>query len=108
MCGGLLRFDYFDRSLITARTADARDARTKKTSQSRRNSRMPSSTPPTGPDSNTHDVAKETLAEETHTSVDEVAKLYDEEFSTLAAEAKITQYLGVLVSRRVRLKLRKH
>ena len=69
---------------------------------------MPSSTPVTDPDANGHDVAKEALAQETHTSVDEVAKLYDEEFSTLAAEAKITQYLGVLVSRRVRLKLRKH
>ena len=69
---------------------------------------MPSSNPRTLPDSSRHDVAKETLAEETHTSVDEVAKLYDEEFSTLAAKAKITQYLGVLVSRRVRLKLRKH
>jgi hypothetical protein len=69
---------------------------------------MASSTLLTAPDSNKHDVAKEALAEETHTSVDEVAKLYDEEFSTLAAKAKITQFLGVLVSRRVRLKLRDH
>ena len=69
---------------------------------------MPPSTLLTASDSNRHDVAKEALAEETHTSVDEVAKLYDEEFSTLAAEAKITQFLGVLVSRRVRLKLRDH
>ena len=69
---------------------------------------MPSSTPRLVADSERHDDAKEALAEETHTSVDEVAKLYDEEFSTLAAKAKITQYLGVLVSRRVRLKLREH
>jgi hypothetical protein len=69
---------------------------------------MPSPTRLTAPDSNKHDVAKEALAEETHTSVDEVAKLYDEEFSTLASKARITQFLGVLVSRRVRLKLRRH
>jgi hypothetical protein len=108
MCGGLLRFDYFDRSLITARATDARGARTKNQVSRGGIFEMPSSTPRTHPDSNGHDVAKETLAEETHTSVDEVAKLYDEEFSTLAAKAKITQFLGVIVSRRVRLKLREH
>ena len=51
---------------------------------------------------------KEALAEETHTSLAEVEKIYDEEFSTLAADAKITQYLGVLATRRVRMKLRDH
>jgi hypothetical protein len=50
----------------------------------------------------------EALAEETHTSLAEVEKIYEEEFSTLAADAKITQYLGVLATRRVRMKLRKH
>lgn len=52
--------------------------------------------------------AKEALAEETHSSLDDVERVYDEEFSSLAADAKITQYLGVLASRRVRMKLRKH
>lgn len=51
---------------------------------------------------------KEALAEETHTSLAEVEKVYDEEFSTLAADAKITQYLDVLAARRARMKLRKH
>ena len=52
--------------------------------------------------------ATEALARETETSLEEVQKLYEEELEDLANDAKITQYLGVLASRRVRMKLRKH
>lgn len=50
----------------------------------------------------------EAIAKETETSVEEVERLYERELSELAAEAKITQYLDVLASKRVRMKLRKH
>jgi Protein of unknown function (DUF3562) len=69
---------------------------------------MAASTPRAVSNPKSEEQTKEALAEETRTPVDEVAKLYDEEFSNLAAEAKITQYLGVLTSRRVRMKLRRH
>ena len=52
--------------------------------------------------------ATEALAKETHTSVEEVQKLLDEEIEELANDAKITQYLGVLANRRVKMRLRKH
>ena len=42
------------------------------------------------------------------TSLDEVAKLYEQELTLLACDAKITQFLGVLTSKRVRMRLRKH
>jgi hypothetical protein len=50
----------------------------------------------------------EAIARETHTSVEDVQKLYEAELNELAHDAKITQYLGVLASRRVREKLKKH
>jgi len=50
----------------------------------------------------------EAIAKETATPVEEVQKIYDEELSELANDAKITQYLGVLASRRVKMRLRKH
>ena len=50
----------------------------------------------------------EEIAKETNTSVEEVQKIYAEELSELASDAKITQYLGVLASRRVKMRLRKH
>ncbi|MFL6577176.1 MAG: DUF3562 domain-containing protein [Povalibacter sp.] len=50
----------------------------------------------------------EAIAKETETDVDLVQKIYKDELTSLANEAKITQYLGVLASRRVRLLLRKH
>lgn len=50
----------------------------------------------------------EAIAKETETDVELVQKIYKEELTTLATDAKITQYLGVLASRRVRLLLRKH
>lgn len=55
-----------------------------------------------------HQTSKEAIAEETHTSIDEVEKIYEQELTQLASEAKITQYLGVLTTRRVRARLRKH
>lgn len=50
----------------------------------------------------------EGIAHDTHTSVEAVQCLYEEELATLARSATITQFLGVLASRRVRLRLRKH
>jgi hypothetical protein len=58
--------------------------------------------------SKNHQTSKEAIAEETHTSIDEVDKIYEQELRLLASDAKITQYLGVLTTRRVRAKLRKH
>ena len=55
-----------------------------------------------------HQTSKEAIAKETHTSIDEVEKIYEQEMTLLASEAKITQYLGVLTTRRVRARLRKH
>jgi Protein of unknown function (DUF3562) len=56
---------------------------------------------------NSHAVA-EALARETETSVEEVERIYEEELQDLAHDAKITQYLGVLASRRVKERLKKH
>jgi hypothetical protein len=58
--------------------------------------------------SKNHQTTKEAIAQETHTSFEEVERIYEEELSELASDAKITQYLGVLASKRVRAKLRKH
>ena len=55
-----------------------------------------------------HESSQESIARETHTSIDEVEKIYEQELTQLASEAKITQYLGVLTSKRVRMRLRKH
>ena len=56
----------------------------------------------------THERSKEAIARETDTEFAEVDRIYEEELSDLASEAKITQYLGVLASKRVRARLRKH
>jgi len=52
--------------------------------------------------------ATEAIAKETHTDVEVVQELYEEELSALASDAKITQFLGVLTSRRVKMRLKKH
>lgn len=52
--------------------------------------------------------AAEAIAKETETAVEVVQEIYEQELSVLASDAKITQYLGVLASRRVRMLLRKH
>jgi Protein of unknown function (DUF3562) len=53
-------------------------------------------------------IATEALARETHTPVEEVQKLLDEEIEELANDATITQYLSVIANRRVKMRLRKH
>lgn len=48
------------------------------------------------------------IAQDTGAAPEVVQKIYEEEWSSLASEAKITQFIGVLVTRRVRMLLRKH
>ena len=55
-----------------------------------------------------HQTSKEAIAKETRTSIAEVEKIYEQELTLLASEAKITQFLGVLTTKRVRMRLRKH
>lgn len=50
----------------------------------------------------------ETIAKETDTPPEVVQEIYEQELSSLASDAKITQYLGVLATRRVRMMLRRH
>lgn len=50
----------------------------------------------------------EAIARDTETSVEEVQRIYEQELSELASDARITQYLGVLASRRVKDRLKKH
>ena len=50
----------------------------------------------------------EAIAKETETDVEIVQEIYEQELSSLANDAKITQYLRVLASRRVRMLLRRH
>jgi hypothetical protein len=52
--------------------------------------------------------AAEQIAREMRTSVEEVQRLYEEELEDLAQEARVTQYLSVLASRRVKERLRRH
>jgi uncharacterized protein DUF3562 len=58
--------------------------------------------------SRNHQTSKEAIAKETQTSIDEVDRIYEQELRVLASDARITQYLGVLTTRRVRAKLSKH
>jgi uncharacterized protein (DUF2126 family) len=50
----------------------------------------------------------EAIAKETGTPPEIVQEIYEQTLSDLASDAKITQYLGVLTSRRVRMILRRH
>lgn len=50
----------------------------------------------------------EAIAAETDTPPEIVQEIYEQELSSLASDAKITQYLDVLVTRRVRMMLRRH
>jgi len=52
--------------------------------------------------------ATEAIAKDTDTAVERVQEIYEQELSLLATDAKITQFLGVLATRRVKLILRKH
>lgn len=55
-----------------------------------------------------HSRAIEFLANETHTPVEQITNIYGREYSKLAADARIKDYLPVLTIRKVReiLKLR--
>jgi hypothetical protein len=53
-------------------------------------------------------LSAEAIANDTGTALDVVREIYEQELAQLASDAKITQYLDVLASRRVRLLLRKH
>jgi len=60
-------------------------------------------------DQNTNDPATtEAIAKELETDVEVVREIYRQELTALASDAKITQYLGLLVSKRVRMILRQH
>jgi hypothetical protein len=50
----------------------------------------------------------EAISKETETPVEVVRVIYDEEVTALRASAKIQQYVGVIASRRVKLRLREH
>ncbi|MFL6548236.1 MAG: DUF3562 domain-containing protein [Povalibacter sp.] len=50
----------------------------------------------------------ESIARETNTPLEVVKTIYEEEFDAIAANAKITQFVGVIASRRVKLRLQKH
>ena len=67
---------------------------------------MARSTPEPASDQDTRAVA-EAIAKDTDTSPEVVEEIYQQELSTLASEAKITQYLGVIATRRVRMMLQR-
>ena len=69
---------------------------------------MARSTPVTASDQNQARAAAEAIAKDTDTSPEVVEEIYQQELSNLASEATITQYLGVIATRRVRMMLRKH
>jgi hypothetical protein len=112
ICSGSLHVDWIDRSLITRRVArfvSVREQRGQKNQDARRrNFAMAASSPRSFANSRNHQTTKEAIARETDTAIDEVDKIYEQELSLLAPDAKITQYLGVLVSKRVRARLRRH
>jgi hypothetical protein len=60
------------------------------------------------PKNQNHETSKQAIAKETRTSIAEVDKIYEQELTLLASDAKITQFLGVLTSKRVRMRLRQH
>ena len=49
----------------------------------------------------------ETIASETHRSVDEVKRVYDDEYARLKSDAHISNYLVLLATRRTRAVLAK-
>ena len=69
---------------------------------------MARSTPDSASDQNATRAVAEAIGKDTDTSPEVVEEIYQQELSNLASEAKITQYLGVIATRRVRMKLRKH
>jgi hypothetical protein len=105
--GGSLHVGWIARSLITPHAAAPLQQRPKKSRAPRRFFAMATPTHAFASTKN-HQTSKEAIAEETHTSIDEVEKIYDQELTQLSTGAKITQFLGVLTTKRVRMRLRKH
>lgn len=50
----------------------------------------------------------EAIARDTTAPIEVAARVYREELAALASNARITQFLGVIASRRARLRLRRH
>ena len=48
----------------------------------------------------------ETIAKETQTPIEIVRAIWAEEFEALVHDAKLTQYLGIIAGRRVKIRLR--
>jgi hypothetical protein len=112
ICGGSLVVCWIDRFVNSDRATDVQAC-----------SRLPVKNPGAGTlgafamtsvdralsDQNTNDPATtEAIAKELETDVELVREIYRQELTALASDAKITQYLGVLVSKRVRMILRQH
>jgi hypothetical protein len=57
-------------------------------------------------ESATHARAIETLAQQSHVSIDQVAQLYERELAALKVGARITSFLTILTTRKVREILR--
>jgi len=66
--------------------------------------RLSSSTHPR--ESSTHERAIEALARQSHVSIEQVAQLYAHELAVLTAGARITGFLIILTTRKVREILR--
>ena len=62
--------------------------------------RLSSSTHPG--ESSTHERAIEALAREAHVPIDQVAQLYEHELAVLTVGARITGFLTILTTRKVR------
>ena len=66
--------------------------------------RLASSTQPR--DSSTHERAIEVLARQSHVPIEQVARLYKHELAVLTVGARITSFLTILTTRKVREILR--
>lgn len=53
-----------------------------------------------------HAQQADAIARETQTPVEVVRVIYEEEVASLSHDAKITQFVGVIASRRVKMRLR--
>ncbi len=58
--------------------------------------------------SKSHHTAVEQIALATGQPVEAVQQIYDQEIESLSSQAKITQFVGVIATRRVLLQLRRH
>jgi hypothetical protein len=114
MCGGSLARGWivdFVSSACVARDADEtlRCATKNQLAFAEEGTMAASSFRPSNRKHNKNDSATtEAIAKDTETDIERVEEIYEQELNDLASEAKITQYLGVLAGRRVRMKLRKH